>query len=195
MKKTAKHNYRKVSNKLEKVGGLKKATYAQVEHIYKMLMLKYVMSLEDQLKEDKAHLLLKQNTIQTLEEDITRKGELMALWVKAQKRNVKLVNRQREIEEDDHKNLFAKLVEFRDANTELAEQNKKITKDNFDLTRAYNGLHTLGKFAEETGVDIKKHNGKLPENQKWDFEQKHTLTEAGKVRHQYKLKPKKDQND
>tara|TARA_Y100001951_G_C11047025_1_gene133517 strand:- start:37 stop:504 length:468 start_codon:yes stop_codon:yes gene_type:complete len=150
------------------------------------------MSLEDQLQEDKAHLLLKQNTIETLEEDITKKGELMALWVKSQKRNVKLVNRQREIEADEHKRLFEKLVEFRDANTELAEHNKKITQDNFDLTRAYNGLHTLGKFAEESGVDIKKHNGKLPENHKWDFEQKHTLTEGGKVKHQYKLKAKKE---
>ena len=46
-------------------------------------------------------------------------------------------------------------------------------------------------FAEELGVDIKKHNGHLPENSKWDFEHKHTLTEAGKVRHQYKIKPKK----
>ena len=70
-------NYRKISNKLKKVGGLRKATYAQVEHIYKLLMLKYVMSLEDQLKEDKYHLLLKQNTIQTLEEEIRFKNDLL----------------------------------------------------------------------------------------------------------------------
>jgi len=70
-------NYRKISNKLKKVGGLRKATYAQVEHIYKLLMLKYVMSLEDQLQEDKYHLLLKQNTIQTLEEEIRFKNDLL----------------------------------------------------------------------------------------------------------------------
>ena len=192
LKNIKKSNYRKVSDKVEKLGGATKATNAQLERLFNLQHIKYVMSLEDQLKEDKAHLLLKQNTIETLEEDITKKGELMALWVKSQKRNVKLVNRQREIEADEHKRLFEKLVEFRDANTELAEHNKKITQDNFDLTRAYNGLHTLGKFAEESGVDIKKHNGKLPENHKWDFEQKHTLTEGGKVKHQYKLKAKKE---
>ena len=59
-------SYRKISNEVKKAGGLKRATYAQVEHIYKLLMLKYVMSLEDQLKEDKAHLLLKQETIEEL---------------------------------------------------------------------------------------------------------------------------------
>ena len=191
MKKTSKRNYRRLSNKVKKLD-LQNATNAQLEQLFNKQHIKYVMSLEDQLQEDKAHLLLKQNTIETLEEDITKKGELMALWVKSQKRNVKLVNRQREIEADEHKRLFEKLVEFRDANTELAEHNKKITQDNFDLTRAYNGLHTLGKFAEESGVDIKKHNGKLPENHKWDFEQKHTLTEGGKVKHQYKLKAKKE---
>jgi len=73
--------YRRVSNKLKKVGGLKKATYAQVEHIYKMLMLKYVMSLENQLTEDKHHLYLKQNTIQTLEEEIKHKNIRLMKWI------------------------------------------------------------------------------------------------------------------
>ena len=73
-------NYRKVSSKLEKVGGLRKATYAQAEHIFKNLMIKYVTSLEDQLTEDKSHLLLKQNTIETLEEDIKVKNNLIRRW-------------------------------------------------------------------------------------------------------------------
>lgn len=75
-------NYRKVSDKVKKAGGLKKATYEQIEHIYKLLMLKYVMSLEDQLKEDKAHLLLKQNTIETLEEEIKLKNIRLMKWIK-----------------------------------------------------------------------------------------------------------------
>ena len=53
----------------------------------------------------------------------------------------------------------------------------------------------MGQFAEELGVDIKKYNGQLPENNKWDFEHKHTLTEAGKVKHQYRMKPKKKVQD
>ena len=86
-------NYRKVSSKLEKVGGLRKATYAQVEHIYKMLMLKYVMSLEDQLKEDKAHLLLKERTIQDLTEDIRHKNNLLRRWQVNGNKNARRANK------------------------------------------------------------------------------------------------------
>ena len=192
MKKTSKSKYRKVSNKLEKVGGLKKATYAQVEHIYKMLMLKYVMSLEDQLKEDKAHLLLKQNTIETLEEDIKLKNSKLVQIELFQKRLAKKLNTRATKDEGDYKLLTDRLIQFRDANNDLYKKNQDLVKDNYELTRAYNGLHTLGKFAEDEGIDIKKHNGKLPENSKWEFEQKHTLTEGGKVKHQYRVKPKKE---
>ena len=38
------------------------------------------MSLEDQLTEDKAHLLLKQKTIETLEEDVRVKSNLIRRW-------------------------------------------------------------------------------------------------------------------
>jgi hypothetical protein len=44
----------------------------------------------------------------------------------------------------------------------------------------------MGKFAEEQGIDIKKHNKKLPEYQQ--FEQEHTLLESGRVQHIYKMK-------
>ena len=192
MKKTSKSKYRKVSNKLEKVGGLQKATYAQVEHIYKMLMLKYVMSLEDQLKEDKAHLLLKQNTIETLEEDIKLKNSKLVQIELFQKRLAKKLNTRATKDEGDYKLLTDRLIQFRDANNDLYKKNQDLVKDNYELTRAYNGLHTLGKFAEDEGIDIKKHNGRLPENSKWEFEQKHTLTEGGKVKHQYRVKPKKE---
>ena len=155
---------RKVSDKVKKAGGLKKATYAQVEHIYKLLMLKYVMSLEDQLKEDKAHLLLKQETIEELILDTRHKTNQI------RRKNI-AINR-------------------------VSKINKYLYRDIFELTRAYNGLAQMGQFAEEIGVDIKKYNGQLPENNKWNFEQKHTLTETGEVKHQYRMKPKKkDQND
>ena len=157
-------SYRKISNEVKKAGGLKRATYAQVEHIYKLLMLKYVMSLEDQLKEDKAHLLLKQETIEELILDTRHKTNQI------RRKNI-AINR-------------------------VSKINKYLYRDIFELTRAYNGLAQMGQFAEEIGVDIKKYNGQLPENNKWDFEQKHTLTETGKVKHQYRMKPKKkDQND
>ena len=156
-------SYRKISNEVKKAGGLKRATYAQVEHIYKLLMLKYVMSLEDQLKEDKAHLLLKQETIEELILDTRHKTNQI------RRKNI-AINR-------------------------VSKINKYLYRDNFELTRAYNGLAQMGQCAEEIGVDIKKYNGQLPENNKWDFEQKHTLTETGKVKHQYRMKPKKKVQD
>lgn len=158
-------NYRKISDKVEKAGGLKKATYKQIEHIYKLLTLKYVMTLEDQLKEDKAHLFLKQENIEELLIDIRHKNNQI------RRKNV-AINR-------------------------ISKINNSLTRDNYELTRAYNGLHTLGRFAEEIGVDIKQYNGKLPENErnKWNFKQKHTLTEAGKVKHQYTLTPKSKEED
>ena len=179
-KKSNKTNFGKVSAKIKKVGGLKKATYEQIEHIFKVATIKYMITLEDQLKEDKAHLLLKQNTIETLEDDLRHKNNQIRTFYINTHKNAKKVNK-----------VFD---DYKEANDNLAEKNKEIVKDNFDLTRAYNGLSQLGQFAEESGIDIKKHNGKLPENSKWDFEQKHTLTETGKVRHQYKLKPKKRDN-
>ena len=176
-KKSNKTNFGKVSAKIKKVGGLKKATYEQIEHIFKVSTIKYMITLEDQLKEDKAHLLLKQNTIETLEDDLRHKNNQIRTFYINTHKNAKKVNK-----------VFD---DYKEANDNLAEKNKEIVKDNFDLTRAYNGLSQLGQFAEESGIDIKKHNGKLPENQKWDFEQKHTLTESGKVKHHYKLKAKK----
>ena len=177
MKKTSKPNYRKLTEKVKKLD-LNKATNKQLENLFHRQHIKYVMSLEDQLTEDKAHLLLKQNTIETLEEDIKVKNNLIRRWQLHDYKSAKKVNK-----------VFENYIE---ANKDLSKQNKEVIKDNYELTRAYNGLHTLGKFAVESGVDIKKYNGQLPENNKFDFEQKHTLTEAGTVKHQYRLRPKKE---
>ena len=176
-KNIKKPNYRKISNKVKKLD-LNKATNKQLENLFHRQHIKYVMSLEDQLTEDKAHLLLKQNTIETLEEDIRVKSNLIRRWQLHGYKSAKEVNKV--------------LEDYKEANKDLSKQNKEVIKNNYELTRAYNGLHTLGKFAEESGVDIKNHNGKLPENSKWEFEQKHTLTEGGKVKHQYRVKPKKE---
>ena len=181
MTKTSKPNYRKLTEKVKKLD-LNKATNKQLENLFHRQHIKYVMTLEDQLKSDQYHLLLKQNTIETLEEDIRVKNNLIRRWVLHGYRNAKIAGER--------------FKEYKEANEGLSKQNKEVIKDNYELTRAYNGLSDMGRFAEELGVDIKKYNGQLPENNKWDFEQKHTLTEAGKVKHQYRMKPKKkDQND
>ena len=68
--------------------------------------------------------------------------------------------------------------------------NQEILKDHNEITRAYNGLAEMGKFAEDEGIDIKKHNKMLPERNKYDFSQSHTLLESGKVKHSWKFKKK-----
>ena len=71
-------------------------------------------------------------------------------------------------------------------------QVQDLTKERDDAIRAYNGLHKLGKFAVEQGIDIK--DEKLPESEKnkYDFSQKHTVLESGKTKHSYSLKRKKN---
>jgi len=130
------------------------------------------MTLEDQLTEDKAHLLLKENTIETLQDEIKEKNlkieELQSLYDEAIEINKDVIVKNRDA------------IKF----------NTEILKDHNDIVRAYNGLAEMGKFAEEVGVDIKKHSKRLPEHNKYDFSQSHTLLESGKVKHSYKLKKK-----
>ena len=59
-----------------------------------------------------------------------------------------------------------------------------------EIVRAYNGLHQMGKFAEELGIDIRKHRKNLPESKDYDFSQDSKLLESGKVRHIFKLNKK-----
>ena len=85
--------------------------------------------------------------------------------------------------------------EMAEVNRDAIKTNREIIKSHNEITRAYNGLHNIGEFAQDLGIDIKKHNKMLPENNKdYDFSQKHTLLESGKVRHEYKLTPKKKPN-
>tara|TARA_R110000782_G_scaffold111157_1_gene200801 strand:+ start:701 stop:1243 length:543 start_codon:yes stop_codon:yes gene_type:complete len=138
---------------------LKDATAAQLERLFKTVYLKYVVSLEDQLREDKAHLQFKENTIQILQEEI------------------KLRN-------------FEYKVAYEDCikkNDEFIIQNGELIKERDEVVRAYNGLHMMGKIAQEQGINIEKHKNKLPENNV-EFEQEHKLLESGKVQHSYKFK-------
>jgi len=83
---------------------------------------------------------------------------------------------------------------FCDRYEALEKQIAKLQKTNIDVTRAYNALAEMGKFAEEQGIDIKKHIKELPENNKYKdftFSQKHEVLENGKVRSKYTLTPPK----
>ena len=128
------------------------------------------MTLEDQLTEDKAHLLLKQNTIESFEDQIKEK-------------NLKI---------EELQNLYDEAIEINndvvEKNRDCIKANQTLLKDHNEIVRAYNGLAEMGRYAEETGVDIKKHRSQLPEG--YEFNQKHTLLESGKVKHSYSLKKK-----
>ena len=89
-------------------------------------------------------------------------------------------------------NIYQDRIEaFYKANVDLKSANTELIKKNYEITRAYNGLAEMGKFAEENGIDIKKYTKELPENNKYDFSQKHEVLESGKVKSTWKLTPKK----
>mgnify|MGYP000105885945 FL=1 len=154
-----------------------------------------------------------------LAKDIDRKGAMMELWTKnrqtwTDKINKDLLakteNHTKEVEEikayyegelKEQKELYNECI---DANKELSKVNrhcikvnKSIIKDHNEITRAYNGLHSMGKFCEEQGIDIKRHNKMLPEDkdQFYDFKQEHKLLESGKVQHTWSMKKKKKKKE
>ena len=64
------------------------------------------------------------------------------------------------------------------------------TKQYNEIVRAYNGLAELGKFADELGIDIRKHRKNLPESKDYDFSHDSKLLESGTVLLIFTLKKK-----
>ena len=106
----------------------------------------------------------------------------------------KTITFQQTIIEDNKKGIATLVDKYEDHVEELEEQLQECNVKRAEATRAYNGLHSLGKFAEEQGIDIKKAGQELPESEKnkYNFSQKHTVLESGKVKHEFFLKPKKN---
>jgi|TARA_R110000796_G_scaffold56009_3_gene130117 uncharacterized protein YeeX (DUF496 family) len=161
--------------------------------------------------------------IKTILLDLKRKGSMMELWVKNSKRNTKKINKDwadreakhdaqiwilrdkcNEVEKElkqyqkEFPEVAGELVKYKSAyedcikkNDDFVIQNKELIKEHNEITRAYNGLHQMGKYAEDLGIDISKHHKQLPE---YEFHQKHTLLESGKVKHQYKVRRKRKPN-
>jgi hypothetical protein len=219
-KKPPKVNFRRGREALKKEGGLKKASHKRTDEetiktlhkLCRVMHIKYVITLEDQLQEDKAHLYLKEKTIRTLTADIKQKNTTLRSYEKFQKLNVKKVNKdwdEREqkfnalefilrdkIEKLENGTHVKKYIEaYEDClkkNDDFVVQNSQLIKERDEVTRAYNGLHQMGKFAKELNIDIKKYSEKLPENN-MEFEQNHRVLESGKVQHSYKFTmPKKE---
>ena len=89
-----------------------------------------------------------------------------------------------------------RLRDYHEKHTDCLEKNQELLQSHHEITRAYNGLHEMGKFAEELGIDIKQHQDQLPENNKdYKFEQEHKLLESGRVQHIYKIKKDKEKTN
>ena len=72
---------------------LKDCTAEQLQQLFRTVYIKYVVTLEDQLQEDKSHLLLKENTIQILQEDVKFKNRKLRDIEIYEKKKVKKLNK------------------------------------------------------------------------------------------------------
>ena len=101
---------------------------------------------------------------------------------------------QQKIIKENKKGIATLVDKYEDHTEDLQRQLQDCNAKRAEAVRAYNGLHTLGKFAEEQGIDIKSAGEELPESEKnrYNFSQKHTLLESGRVKHSYSLKTKKN---
>ena len=173
--------------------------------------------LKTLVRKQQKYIVNQDKILDRLSKDIENKSNMMNLWMTNRQTWTDKINKdllqkaenhakeKKEIKEHYEKELaeLQKLYEEAvETNREMAEvnrdaikTNREIIKSHNEITRAYNGLHNIGEFAQDLGIDIKKHNKMLPENNPdYDFSQKHTLLESGKVRHEYKLTPKKKPN-
>jgi hypothetical protein len=170
--------------------------------------------LEKLVKTQQRYCIQKDKIIDRLSIDIQNKSEMMDLWMKNRQQWTDKINKdllakaenhnkeikelkdhyEKELEDlnKEYQNCVKINREIGDINKDCIEKNTELLKSHNEITRAYNGLHTIGEMAQDLGIDIKKHNKMLPENSDdFQFDQKHTLLENGKVRHEYKLTPKK----
>ena len=104
----------------------------------------------------------------------------------------KSVNWQQNIIDENKIGAEALAGKFYDIRQELEKQLEDCQKQKTEAIRAYQGLAQMGKFAEDMGIDLEKACEELPESEKnkYDFSQKHTVLESGRVKHEYNLKPK-----
>ena len=95
------------------------------------------------------------------------------------------------IKDAEYFKLYNHTLELQKVNNQYADYNERLVKDNFALTRAYDGLSQLGKMAEDLGINIEEHRWRLPENEKnhdWQFKHESKLMESGRVKNVFKFK-------
>tara|TARA_R110000765_G_scaffold370747_2_gene460942 strand:+ start:739 stop:1335 length:597 start_codon:yes stop_codon:yes gene_type:complete len=165
-------------------------------------------ALEKLCDKQQSYCRTRDRIIDRLTREIDRKGALIDDWTQSRGRWINDVNQSLLKKTAKHnqevKDLEGLIEELTEANKELRKVNKdcisintNIIKDHQEITRAYKGLHEMGKFAEDEGIDVKRHYKMLPEDkdQFYDFKQSHKLLESGKVLHQWSMKKKKKVED
>jgi len=157
----------RVLEKLKKLGIKKRrATNKELELLYKGLHVKYCRNLEDNIIQDSYIIANLQETIHFNQKAI-----------------------------DDNKKGIETLVnKYEDRVEDLERQLEDCLKEKTGAVRAYQGLAKMGKYAESMSIDLEEASRNLPESQKnkYDFKQKHTLLESGKVTHKYFFGKKKN---
>ena len=92
---------------------------------------------------------------------------------------------------EEFNKLHAHTLDLQKTNNQFADYNERLVKDNFALTRAYDGLSQMGKMAQDLGINIEEHRWKLPENEKnhdWQYKHEAKLMESGRVKNVFKFK-------
>ena len=157
----------RVLEKLKKLGIKKRrATNKELELLYKGLHVKYCRNLEDNIIQDSYIIANLQETIHFNQKAI----------------------------DDNKKGIEILVNKYEDRVEDLERQLEDCLKEKTGAVRAYQGLAQMGKYAESLGINLEKACEELPENEKnkYDFSQKHTVLESGKVKYSYSLKPKKN---
>ena len=165
------------------------------------------------------YIVNQDKVLDRLSKDIENKSNMMNLWMTNRQTWTDKINKDLLTRAENHEKTLAEIKAYYegelkeqkdlyneciDANKELSKVNrhcikvnKDIIKDHHEITRAYKGLHDMGKFAEEEGIDVKRHYKMLPEDkdQFYDFKQCHKLLENGKVQHTWSVKKKKKKEE
>ena len=164
----------------KKLGKPKRLNAKQLDRALKAFSVKYCFNLEEEILSQQQQIHHLRNTNKVLHKRINSDGES--------------INFQRKTIEQ-HRDLHKELIDrYEDKIEELEKELQESAKQRNDSVRAYNGLAQMGKMAEQLGINLEEACKNLPENQKdkYDFSQKHTVLESGKVKHSYHLKPKKN---
>ena len=160
--------------------------------------------LKTLVRKQQKYIVNQDKILDRLSKDIENKSNMMNLWMTNRQTWTDKINKDLLQKAENHakekkeiKEHYEKeLAEVNKLYEEAVETNREIIKSHNEITRAYNGLHSVGEFAQDLGIDIKKHNKMLPENSDdFQLDQKHTLLENGKVRHEYKMIPKKKKKE